>query len=285
VTGEGFKALGSFHYFRTVDIAAFTRQLGPGYQFLADSGAFSALTQGAQIKVGDYAAWLRRWRPYITHYINLDVIGDPDATRRNQKILEEEGLRPIPVFHAGSDFTHLYRYLDAGYTYICLGGLVGRTHKAVMPWAIKCFREAKGKAVFHGLGLTRWADLAALPYYSVDSTSWCKGHRWGEVLLWDDRRVKFTSVHLGTRQVVKYARLIREHGGDPERLCDRSLYTRAEVCVISAEAFRKAEAFLRGHHKPVHLAGSTPGMHIFLAGNAEDALRAIPGAPTLEGRS
>lgn len=277
---EGFKALGSFHYFRGVDIAAFVRQLGPGYRFLADSGAYSALTQGATIKIGDYAAWLRKWQPYITHYINLDVIGDPAATWDNQLILEEEGLRPIPVFHAGSDFRHLYRYLDAGYTYICLGGLVGRTRKAVMPWAIKCFKEAKGKAVFHGLGLTRWADLAALPYYSVDSSSWGMGHRYGRMDLWDDRATKFRPVRLGTREVYSQSRLVRLHGGDPEKLSNRKNYTRADVCRVAATAYHLAERFLRRRHGPIEMPGDAtpPGAHVYLAdANIDDFQHGVTG--------
>ncbi|MFF4777461.1 hypothetical protein ACFY05_31860 [Microtetraspora fusca] len=274
---EGFKALGSFHYFRSVDIAAFTRRLGPGHRFLADSGAFSAHTQGAAINIDEYADWLHRWKPYITHYINLDVIGDPAATWRNQRALEAEGLRPIPVFHAGSDFTELRRYLDAGYTYICLGGLVGRHHKAVMPWAIRCFREARGRAVFHGLGLTRWTDLAALPYYSVDSTSWSKAHRFGAVALWDDHRSRWINVKIGGRDVWRYTHLIRAHGGDPARLADRKTYTRNEVSRMAATAFHRAETWLRARHGPVAIPGHTedqPGPHIYLADTNVDDLAA-----------
>lgn len=262
---QGFKALGSFHYFRNVDIAELVNGFGPDCRFLADSGAFSAMTQGVQIKLSNYAQWVHTWKPYLTHYINLDVIGDPVVTWRNQRELEDQGLAPIPVFHAGSDFTHLYRYLDTGYTYICLGGLVGKRHKAVMPWAIKCFKEARGKAVFHGLGLTRWTDLAALPYYSVDSSSWGSGSRFGQVSLWDSRRARFVGIKLGSPEVRANLRLIREHGGDPERLSDRKKYVRADVCRISAIAYHRLEQWLRERHGAVTLADDADGLHLYLA--------------------
>ena len=90
-----------------------------------DSGAFSAKTQGVNINIEDYIAFIKKHRKYINVYANLDVIGNPDATLNNQKIMEEAGLRPIPVFHYSEDPEKYLKPLIKKYDYIAVGGMVG----------------------------------------------------------------------------------------------------------------------------------------------------------------
>lgn len=71
--------LTSFHYYRDKDMAAIGQQLR-GFKIFADSGAFSARSLGAEIKLDDYCAWLDKWREQISVYASLDVIGNPEAT-------------------------------------------------------------------------------------------------------------------------------------------------------------------------------------------------------------
>jgi len=59
-----------------------------------DSGAFSAYTQKAVIKLDDYIAFIKKYAKYITVYANLDVIGDAEATLKNQKLMERQGSSP-----------------------------------------------------------------------------------------------------------------------------------------------------------------------------------------------
>lgn len=174
------RVLLSYHYYKNVDLdAVFQKHFDEPYpEVFADSGAYSAFTQAQHIDWRDYAKWLKRWSHLFSAAANLDVIGDADATRRNQEKLERAGLKPLPVFHTGEDWSYLDYYLDR-YSYIALGGMVPYmcSPKKIMPWIIQCFKRAKGKAVFHGFGATSWAVIRDLPWYSVDSSSWGKGFR------------------------------------------------------------------------------------------------------------
>lgn len=266
----------SYHYHAKTDLAAAfaERFVRPWPHVFADSGAYSALTQGARIELGAYADWLHQNADVIRAYANLDVIGDADKTWRNQQRLEARGLAPIPVFHAGEDMRHLDRYLDAGYAYIALGGMVGKRLPQQMPWAVECFRRARGRAVFHGFGLATWRALAALPWHSIDAFTWGVGFKFGEVSVFDESR-GFFRINLGDhRAAYANASLVRSYGYDPADFADRTRCTRAMICGISGLSYLRAEQWLRRRHGPVHVPrtpDAAPGVNIYLVATLEDA--------------
>ena len=75
-----------------------------------DSGAFSAWTRGVEIDIQKYIEFIKQNQDVITVYANLDVISpgrfsmgtkeSAELTLRNQKIMEQAGLSPLPVFHS-----------------------------------------------------------------------------------------------------------------------------------------------------------------------------------------
>lgn len=154
-----------------------------------DSGAFSAFTQNVTIDIMDYCDFIKKNIKYINHYSNLDVIGDPKATWDNQKIMEKEGLSPIPVFHYGEDEAWLKKYLKAGYEYISLGGMVPISTSALIYWLDHIFKayltDSNGVANIkvHGFGLTSFVLMFRYPWYSVDSTSWVVTGRLGSLFI------------------------------------------------------------------------------------------------------
>jgi len=180
--GMKLRILLSYWYYKDTDLnALFEKYFTPPYpDVFADSGGFSAMTQGAQIDVNEYVAWIKRYKHLFNTYANLDVIGDAGATLDNQHRLEDLGVEPIPVFHVNEDWTQLESYIEQ-YPYIALGGMVPymRYTKKIMPWIIKAFKLAGDKSVFHGFGATSWEVIKDLPWYSVDSTTWMAGHRYG----------------------------------------------------------------------------------------------------------
>jgi hypothetical protein len=242
----------SYWEYRTADLdAVFAKRFGDERpDIFADSGAYSAMTQGAAIDRAAYAAWLHRWKHLFRVYANLDVIGDADATEENQRYLEREGLAPLPVFHAGEPWTVYERHLDA-YPSVALGGLAkrGMTAKMYMPWLVRCFRMAEGRAVLHGFGVTHWEPLAALPWHSVDSTTWMAGHRYGALLIFADGKLFQTRAH----RLPRHAPAIRALGFTLSQAItatrlrdaegDASLSARIGIASMAA-----AEAFLRRRH-------------------------------------
>jgi hypothetical protein len=220
--------------------------------FFADSGAHSARTLGITIGVDDYAAWVKHWAGCFTVYANLDVIYAAEATRINQRILEEQhGLHPMPVFHTGEPFTVLERYLAEGYTYIALGKLLGNPWVHLAPWIEKCFRMAEGTAVFHGFGLTAWQAIREFPFFSVDSSSWGSPYRFGTVRLFD--RGRWTTVRVGNRDSVNAARPILAKYGVPWQHLSRAGFSRSILGELSAESYLRAGEWVAEQHGKIVL--------------------------------
>jgi hypothetical protein len=151
-----------------------------------DSGAFSAFSQGAEIKIDDYITFIKEHKPYLEVYANLDVIGDPEGTLKNQKIMEKAGLDPLPCFHYGEDPKYLQYYIEH-YDYVALGGMVPISTPDLILWLDEIFSkyicDEKGmpRVKIHGFGLTSHRLLVRYPWWSVDSTSWVMTGRLGSV--------------------------------------------------------------------------------------------------------
>jgi hypothetical protein len=278
---EPLKFLGSYAYFSTTDLAALTAKTDCGMLF-GDCGAHSARTLGITLDLGGYAAWCARWDKQLTVYANMDVIGAPQATWNNQQTLEREhGLTPLPVFHTSAPWSWLHRYLDAGYTYIALGKLLGNPARELMRWLDRAFAIAGGRAVFHGFGMTIWSALREFPFYSVDSTSWMQSFQHGRLPLLTDAG-KFILVDLrNPENVLRHRELIRAHGADPAAVLGRGGASRAHIAATGVNAYRRAEQQCRARHGPITIPPgprnpvtrdatrrATPGLHLYLAASS-----------------
>jgi len=152
-----------------------------------DSGAFSADAQGTAIDINEYMAFLTENKDRITVYANLDVIGDAVATWENQKIMEDNGFTPLPVFHSEDDFKYLDKCLE--YKYFCLGGLAGGSTTAQRRdfldncFIIICDKDGYPKSKVHGFGMASPELLHRYPFYSFDSSSWASYGRFGVVIV------------------------------------------------------------------------------------------------------
>ncbi|CAB4153596.1 hypothetical protein UFOVP625_9 [uncultured Caudovirales phage] len=268
---QPLKILISYHYFKTADLDKMVANMQTKPLIFGDCGAFSAHTQGVDINIKDYAAWLKRWQHLINVYVNLDVIRNPEATEKNQRILERTGLQPIPVFHTGTDFKYLDK-LCKEYPYIALGGMVGAEATTTMRWAATCMKrsEEHGTA-FHGFGQTRAKVIESLPWYSVDSSSWGMGHRYGLVPVWTGRQ--FEKVKIGDKQsVYKHAATIRKFGVDPICLADRGRYNQRYAIQVAAASWREWEKLLRKRHGAIKCPDRPSGLHIHLVDTAKENL-------------
>jgi hypothetical protein len=156
--------------------------------FFLDSGAFSAFTKGVKIDIIEYCNFIKEHLDIITHYAVLDVIGSAEETLKNQKIMEAEGLSPVPCFHYGEDYSYLSYYID-NYDYIALGGMVPVHTNDLIPWLDTVFSkyicDGKGfpKCKTHGFGLTTTNLMVRYPWYSVDSTSWVLTGAFGAIFM------------------------------------------------------------------------------------------------------
>jgi hypothetical protein len=140
--------------------------------------------------VDEYAEFIKKNQKYIDHYVNVDVIHNPELSWRNQKYLEDEhGLKPVPVVHHETPMSWLMKYLDAGYDYIGLGGVAQHsTRQSYIAWAdqvyeILCDNPTRTPMVkTHGFAMTAYQTLTRYPWFSVDSASWAKAGGFGMVM-------------------------------------------------------------------------------------------------------
>ena len=278
-----FRILISYWFFKDDDVGAIVRNLQAlsGMKKLdvfADSGAFTAFTKGVHIDIAEYAAWIRKWEKYLTVYLNLDVIGDQAGTSANQAKLEAMGLHPVPVYtfqRAGCDYSILAEMIER-YPYIALGGMVpfmGRP-KAIMPHIIKCFKMAGDRTVYHGLGCTSWHILKAIPFYSVDSSSWTSGARWRTVNAFDEIKGKWVRGdwkrhHDGSKRNHKGMRAaFSKCGFDIEEVAAHD-YGYA-LMAIAGLSYVYAERYLRKRHGKVLMpraeaTSESLGLRLYLA--------------------
>jgi hypothetical protein len=273
------RVLLSYFYYRNVDLDELLEKYFPGNypDIFADSGAFSGMTRGVVIDVEEYAEWLHRYKHLFSAYANLDVIQDAEATWENQQKLEDAGLEPVPAFHVLEDWKWLERYLE-GYRYIALGvaGMQARGD-AIMAWLTRCFQMAGERAVYHGFGLTSWQVMASFPWYSVDSSSWGQGFRYGTISLFDARIGRFHKLRLGSREDwLRHSTTVRAWGFDPLDFADRARNDRAKICAISALSYMRAEQWLRRHHGAIRIpgqgdSGTGPKTHLVVGAGHPDA--------------
>jgi len=271
------KLLLSYHYFKNQDLDKIIHEnfddVRP--QIFIDSGAYSAFTQGVTINIREYAEWVKRWKHLITTYSNLDVIGSAEQTQVNQSRLHDFGLDPLPVFHVGEPWQYLEHYIER-YKYIALGGMVpyATQPKLLMPWLIRAFKMAQGRTVYHGFGCTSFELLRNLPWYSVDSTTWAMGIRYGSMPILDHAG-HIKQIRMNNYQALyKHAKQIRALGFDPEEFSDNNTngkLKREMSIALAIKAHHKAEQWFKQYHGSISMIGNTnddeAGLHIYLAGS------------------
>lgn len=270
------RMLWSYHYAKRADVGSTFGKMAHRPVVFADSGAYSALTQGAAIDLDEYAAWLQENGAWFEVYANLDCIGDAKSTWRNHLKLEAKGLRPLPVFHYGEPFSWLNRYADAGYRYLALGGLVGASPERLMPWLVQCFKWAAARAqadgcsyVFHGFGITSVPVLASLPWYTVDSSTWGAAYRYGRLDLFDPILGQWRRLRLFEPDgLIGAADLMAHYGFRPEQFIDRKNYHFSDTLALSVRSWRAFEDQCRRRWGEIEGPGAV-GLNIYLADGSE----------------
>lgn len=139
--------------------------------------------------VDRYCAFIVRYAAAIDHFANVDAIGSPELTYRNQRYMETEwGLKPVPVVHAGTDVKWLKQYMADGHDYVGLG-LAGMKAKPLRHWLDECFGvicdtpDRLPKIRTHGFAITRFSLFFRYPWFSTDSKSWSDYGAYGGILV------------------------------------------------------------------------------------------------------
>lgn len=156
--------------------------------FLLDSGAFSFFG-GKAVNWNEYVTtYIDFINKYdVKHFFELDlysIIGIPQTEKLRTRIEKETGKQSIPVFHKMLGIEY-YKTLCKNYKYIAISasGMYESKWTRQEPERLKkmvIYAKQKGVKV-HGLGYTKIKMLSEIPFYSVDSTSWLSGNRFGAI--------------------------------------------------------------------------------------------------------
>ena len=180
--------LESFHYMKPTMVRAIRNN---GDTIFLDSGAFSMFTQGVDVNLKAYADFIKGHQDIIHVASNLDAIGagNERLSYDRQKELEGMGVKIQPVHHVRDHDSWLEQYLNEGYDYIFLGGMVPEETSTLMKWLDHIWykyltnEDGTPKVKVHGFGLTTASLMFRYPWYSVDSTSWVMSSRFGSIYL------------------------------------------------------------------------------------------------------
>ena len=167
--------------------------------FIIDSGAFSLLgSQKYKTKGVDWDDYVERYADAVNKYgidnfIELDldaIIGIKEVERLREKLERLTGRQCMPVWHKSRGWDYWLRMIEE-YEYVCIGGIAAWD---ITPAEIGIFRPLLAEAKkhnckVHGLGFTNTTKLAQFPFYSVDSSTWNSGARWGKLPKFVDGRI------------------------------------------------------------------------------------------------
>lgn len=113
-------------------------------------------------------------------YIELDLGGRENKIKTREKLENQYGLRPMPVYHPFGDGWDYFDQLAQKYDRICFGNVVQASRferKRLVATAWERHRRYPDLWI-HLLGLTPNEWLYALPINSGDSSSWLSSRRW-----------------------------------------------------------------------------------------------------------
>ena len=189
---------------------AILRRTRDGGVTFIDSGAFSAMTQGAEINVDDYINFLNEYDEGVEICCQWDTIPvgvEPEVASQqtwdNYWYMRERLKSPeklLYVFHEGEDYKWLEKALQHDeITYIALGGVAKKPFKIRDKFFETCFEiisKVKPTVKTHAFGMTNRKLLEKYPFTSADSTSWMYPAKFGTIH-WGDWKI----VNVSERQV------------------------------------------------------------------------------------
>lgn len=176
----------------------------PEIKMMIDSGAFTFITREEEYSrktieywenyLEKYTAFVRENKEYISSCAELDIgvlVGLEQVEKWRDKYfrpLEEEGILVCYVWHAEDGGMPYWKDMCKRFKYV---GVSAEANSLNVPMLIKMLNIAKlNKTIVHGFAITDLSWLLQLPFYSVDSTTWLVGTKFGELNWFDGRKMK-----------------------------------------------------------------------------------------------
>ena len=164
--------------------------------FLLDSGAFTFMSNSK--KKVNWDEYVEQYADFINennikYFFELDIdviVGIKEVERLRNKLEKLTQRKCIPVWHKSRGLDY-WKKMTKEYDYVAIGGIVTKEirpqdYKYFIP-LLKIAKENNCKV--HGLGFTNLKSLSKYKFYSVDSTSWKSGNRFGTLYLFKNDKL------------------------------------------------------------------------------------------------
>lgn len=158
---------------------------------MIDSGAYTAWSKGLVVDMPNYINFCHevlKDHPDAV-IVNLDVIGDGQASYENWRIMRGFGLKPLPIYHVITEEKWLKKYLEET-DHVGIGAIAsmssGKRKMALDRVFTKYLINPKTRmptAKAHGMGITSFPLMRRYPWHSLDSTSWLYVAMYGHVCI------------------------------------------------------------------------------------------------------
>ena len=143
----------------------------------------------------------------VKFFFELDidsVIGLKGVEDLRDELESLTGRKSIPVWHKSRGLDYWYSMVEQ-YDYVAIGGIVTKEIKrqeyAVFNKLLKIAKEHNTKV--HGLGFTNTSVLNKYRFYSVDSTTWLCGNRYGGLYKFTGNKINFIAKPANKRLITK----------------------------------------------------------------------------------
>lgn len=167
--------------------------------FLADSGAFTAMNAGKPIDgkyIDSYIKWIIENDINYFMEMDLDEIIGYEKTLEIRKVIEREtGKKPIPCWHLERGEKGWKDMCDR-YDYVAISlSRMTKTSKWLQRYDFKPLgfflgEAAKRNCKVHALGCNDLSLLRKYHFYSADSSTHTLGNRYGQVFVFKNGEIK-----------------------------------------------------------------------------------------------
>jgi len=204
------------HPYITPEIFSFSEKHPQEVSILIDSGAYTYHQKHQRFGVEQYIDFIKGLPVKPWGYFQLDVIGNPEETRKNLYKMLKAGLEPIPIYtrgHEPEEIEELYKVSDV----IALGGISGVQGGSHIATYIKNLQPYIAGRKYHCLGLGDARRITNLKPYSTDCTNHLTARKFGRVHLYMGRG-EFVAIDRDTfkkKPPQKILKRIRQLGFDP----------------------------------------------------------------------
>lgn len=219
-----FNVLFSYYYLAnkndqvTLDVLKYFKSIGTfimidsgAHSFFSEEGLSIAHSKKKKTKQTDffeyaknYAAWLVKYKKYIDVAVELDIdvlIGYSDVLKI-RKILESSGAPIMPVWHKSLGEAE-WDNMIANYPYVGIGLGDAKSTKSILNirfFINKLSKAIKNKTKVHAFGMVKPNYMLRLPFYSVDSSSWNAGSRYGQLVGYDAKNIKIVQKRVNNQK-------------------------------------------------------------------------------------